>query len=103
MSLTEEILARRIVPVVVVNDASRASGLADALVAGDLPVAEVTLRTAAAPEVIATMAKKPGLLVGAGTVLTPVRSIWRWTPARRSWSAPATARPPSPAPRSGAS
>lgn len=71
MSLTEEILARRIVPVVVVSDASRASGLAYALVAGDLPVAEVTLRTAAAPEVIATMAKKPGLLVGAGTVLTP--------------------------------
>lgn len=71
MSLIEEILSRRIVPVVVVNDAARAGGLGDALVAGNLPVAEVTLRTPAAPEAIATMAKNPDLLVGAGTVLTP--------------------------------
>ncbi len=71
MSLTEEILARRILPVVVVNDAARAAGLGDALVAGNLPVAEVTLRTPAAPEAIATMARNPELLVGAGTVLTP--------------------------------
>ena len=69
--LLDEVLARRIVPVVVVRDAARAAGLADALVAGDLPVAEVTLRTAAAPEAIATMAANPGLIVGAGTVLTP--------------------------------
>lgn len=71
MSLSDEILSRRIVPVVVVNDAARAAGLGDALVAGNLPVAEVTLRTPAAPEAIATMAKNPDLLVGAGTVLTP--------------------------------
>ncbi|MFT4217597.1 MAG: bifunctional 4-hydroxy-2-oxoglutarate aldolase/2-dehydro-3-deoxy-phosphogluconate aldolase [Micropruina sp.] len=69
--LLDEVLARGIVPVVVVRDAARAAGLADALVAGNLPVAEVTLRTAAAPEAIATMAKNPDLLVGAGTVLTP--------------------------------
>jgi len=69
--LTEEILASRIVPVVVVRDADRAAGLAQALVAGKLPVAEVTLRTPAAPEAIETMAKQKGLLVGAGTVLTP--------------------------------
>ena len=73
MSLIEEILARRIVPVVVVNDATRAAGLGDALVAGNLPVAEVTLRTPAALETIATMAKNPDLLVGAGTVLTPAQ------------------------------
>ena len=69
--LLEEILARRIVPVVVVRDAARAAGLGEALVAGNLPVAEVTLRTAAAPEAIATMARNTDLLVGAGTVLTP--------------------------------
>lgn len=34
-----ETFARRIVPVVVVRDASRAEGLGEALVAGDLPVA----------------------------------------------------------------
>ena len=71
--LIAQILASRIVPVVVVNDAARAAGLADALVAGNLPVAEVTLRTPAAPEAIATMAKNPDLLVGAGTVLTPAQ------------------------------
>ena len=70
-SFIEEVLARRIVPVVVVRDAARAAGLAAALVAGNLPIAEVTLRTPAAPEAIATMARQPGLLVGAGTVLTP--------------------------------
>lgn len=70
MSVLDEVLARRIVPVVVVRDAARAAGLADALVAGDLPVAEVTLRTPAAAEAIAIMAKNTDLLVGAGTVLT---------------------------------
>lgn len=71
--LIDEVLASRIVPVVVVNDAARAAGLADALVAGNLPVAEVTLRTPAAPEAIAIMAKNSDLLVGAGTVLTPAQ------------------------------
>lgn len=45
--------------------------LADALVAGGLPVAEITFRTAAAAEVIAAMTRhRPELFVGAGTVLT---------------------------------
>ena len=43
---------RKIVPVVVVNDAANANGLADALVGGGLPVAEVTFRTEAAAESI---------------------------------------------------
>lgn len=72
-ALIDDVLASRIVPVVVVRDASRAAGLAEALVAGHLPVAEVTLRTAAAPEAITTMAKNPELLVGAGTVITPAQ------------------------------
>lgn len=69
--LIAEVLAFRVVPVVVVRDAARAAGLAEALVEGTLPVAEVTLRTPAALDAIATMAKHPQLLVGAGTVLTP--------------------------------
>jgi len=45
--------------------------LADALLAGGLPVAEITFRTAAAAAVIEELAsKRPDLLVGAGTVLT---------------------------------
>jgi 2-dehydro-3-deoxyphosphogluconate aldolase/(4S)-4-hydroxy-2-oxoglutarate aldolase len=44
--------------------------LAEALVAGGLPVLEVTLRTPAALEAIKAMAEVPGGIVGAGTVLT---------------------------------
>lgn len=64
------ILAHRLVPVVVIDDATNALGLAAALVAGGLPVAEVTFRTTAAAEAIARMATNPDLLVGAGTVRT---------------------------------
>lgn len=60
-----------VIPVLVVGDASRAEGLATALVTGGLPVLEVTLRTPAALDVIREMAKVPGGHVGAGTVLTP--------------------------------
>ncbi|RLJ59869.1 2-dehydro-3-deoxyphosphogluconate aldolase/(4S)-4-hydroxy-2-oxoglutarate aldolase [Litoreibacter meonggei] len=60
-----------IVPVLVVDDAAHAQPLAHALVAGGLPALEVTLRTPAALEVIAEMAKVDGGVVGAGTLLTP--------------------------------
>ena len=60
-----------IVPVLVVEDASIAQDLARTLVAGGLPALEVTLRTDAALEVIAEMAKVEGGVVGAGTLLTP--------------------------------
>jgi 2-dehydro-3-deoxyphosphogluconate aldolase/(4S)-4-hydroxy-2-oxoglutarate aldolase len=45
--------------------------IAEALVAGGLPVLEVTLRTAAAIDVIKAMKQVPGAIVGAGTVLNP--------------------------------
>ena len=61
----------RIVPVVVLDDAADAGPLAAALVAGGLPVAEITLRTGAAREAIRVMADRGDVLVGAGTVLTP--------------------------------
>ncbi len=60
-----------IVPVVVLNDAKDAEPLAKALCEGGLPCAEVTFRTDAAEESIRIMSEKfPGMLVGAGTVLT---------------------------------
>ncbi len=62
--------SHRLVPVVVLDDAGDAAGLAEALVAGGLPVAEVTFRTSAAAEAISVMAKRGDMLVGAGTVLT---------------------------------
>jgi 2-dehydro-3-deoxyphosphogluconate aldolase/(4S)-4-hydroxy-2-oxoglutarate aldolase len=60
-----------IIPVLVVDDASVARPLAEALVAGGLPVLEVTLRTNAALDVIREMASVEGGVVGAGTLLTP--------------------------------
>lgn len=60
-----------IVPVVVLDDAKDAAPLAEALIEGGLPCAEVTFRTAAAEESIRIMAEKyPEMLIGAGTVLT---------------------------------
>jgi 2-dehydro-3-deoxyphosphogluconate aldolase/(4S)-4-hydroxy-2-oxoglutarate aldolase len=61
-----------LVPVVAINDAAHAVPLARALLAGGLPVAEITFRTAAAEEAIRRIAGEvPEVLVGAGTVLTP--------------------------------
>ena len=60
-----------IVPVVVLNKVSDAEPLAEALIKGGLPCAEVTFRTDAAEESIRAIAKKyPEMFVGAGTVLT---------------------------------
>lgn len=69
--MLSDITTHRLVPVVVLNDAARADGLASALVDGGLPVAEVTFRTAAAADAIRAMARRDDLLVGAGTVLDP--------------------------------
>lgn len=60
-----------VVPVLVLDDLSHAIKLAEALVAGGLPVLEVTLRTPVALDVIRVMAGVPGGRVGAGTLLTP--------------------------------
>ena len=60
-----------VVPVLVVDDASKAADLAKALIDGGLPALEVTLRTDAALDVIREMASVPGGVVGAGTLLTP--------------------------------
>lgn len=58
-----------VIPVLVIEDAAYAQPIAQALVAGGLRVLEVTLRTAAALDVIREMKKVDGAIVGAGTVL----------------------------------
>ncbi|SDR13838.1 2-keto-3-deoxy-phosphogluconate aldolase [Rhizobiales bacterium GAS113] len=59
-----------VVPVIAIERAADAIPLADALLEGGLPVAEITFRTPAAAEVMAKIsAGRPELLVGAGTVL----------------------------------
>ncbi len=70
MGLFEEFRKIGIVPVVVIDDAEQAVGLAEALIKGGLPCAEVTFRTAAAEEAIRKITEAfPEMLVGAGTVL----------------------------------
>ncbi len=60
-----------IIPVIAIDDAAKAVPLAKALVAGGLPAAEVTFRTAAAEDAIKAIAKEvPEMLLGAGTVIT---------------------------------
>ena len=60
-----------IVPVIKIDDVEKAVPLAMALAAGGIPCAEVTFRTAQGEEAIRRIAKDvPGVLLGAGTVLT---------------------------------
>ena len=69
----DSILARApVVPVIAIDRLEDAVPLARALVAGGLPVLEITLRTACALEAMRVIAREvPGAIVGAGTVLTP--------------------------------
>jgi 2-dehydro-3-deoxyphosphogluconate aldolase / (4S)-4-hydroxy-2-oxoglutarate aldolase len=59
----------KIIPVIAMNSAADAGPLADALVAGGLPCAEITFRTAAGADAVKVMADRGDILVGAGTVL----------------------------------
>ena len=60
----------RIVPVLVIDDATGAVDAVAALAEGGIGCAEITLRTAAGLPSIAAVAAT-GIIVGAGTVLTP--------------------------------
>jgi 2-dehydro-3-deoxyphosphogluconate aldolase/(4S)-4-hydroxy-2-oxoglutarate aldolase len=61
-----------VVPVIILDDVSKARPLAEALVAGGLPILEVTLRTPNALKVMEEMAKVTGAIVGSGTVRNEV-------------------------------
>jgi 2-dehydro-3-deoxyphosphogluconate aldolase/(4S)-4-hydroxy-2-oxoglutarate aldolase len=63
-----------VVPVLTIDAVHTALPLAQALVAGGLPVLEITLRTPAALEIIRAIGGEvEGAVVGAGTVLTPAQ------------------------------
>jgi len=69
-----------VVPVVIIEDAAKAVGMARALVAGGIPAIEVTLRTAAALDAVrAIAAEVEGAFVGVGTVLTArdLENAWK--------------------------
>lgn len=70
MSITEQIMEAGIVPVVVLDKASDAIPLANALLAGGVKFMEITLRTSCALEAIELVSKNvPDMIVGAGTVI----------------------------------
>jgi 2-dehydro-3-deoxyphosphogluconate aldolase/(4S)-4-hydroxy-2-oxoglutarate aldolase len=67
----EELGKIGIVPVIRIDDAEKAVPLARALMAGGIPCAELTFRTAQAEEAIRRItAEVPDMLTGAGTVLS---------------------------------
>ena len=69
--LFERLKQTGILPVIAIQSAEDALPMADAMIEGGLPCAEITFRTEAAAEVLTTLKKeRPELILGAGTVLT---------------------------------
>lgn len=68
MTIADIMQTAPVIPVIVVDEVEHAQPLARALVAGGLPVLEVTLRTPAALDAIRVMSEVDGAIVGAGTV-----------------------------------
>jgi 2-dehydro-3-deoxyphosphogluconate aldolase/(4S)-4-hydroxy-2-oxoglutarate aldolase len=71
MNIRDIMAAAPVIPVITIEREADAIPMARALVAGGLPVLEVTLRTPAALAAIAAMRTVPGAIVGAGTLLAP--------------------------------
>jgi len=69
--LIEKIWKIGVIPVIAIESPESALPLADALIEGGLPVAEITFRTKAGGEVIKKLKKqRPEIFVGAGTILS---------------------------------
>jgi 2-dehydro-3-deoxyphosphogluconate aldolase/(4S)-4-hydroxy-2-oxoglutarate aldolase len=62
-----------VIPVLILEEEMDWAALAETFVAAGLPVLEVTLRTSVAMDAIRAMAKVPGAVVGAGTVLNELQ------------------------------
>jgi len=69
MNVKELMQVSPVIPVLVIDDVSRARALAEALVEGGLRVLEVTLRTPDALDAIKAMSDVPNAIVGVGTAL----------------------------------
>jgi 2-dehydro-3-deoxyphosphogluconate aldolase/(4S)-4-hydroxy-2-oxoglutarate aldolase len=73
MTIDEIMRAAPVIPVLVLEQEMDWTALAETFVAGGLPVLEVTLRTPVALDAVRQMARVPGAIVGAGTVLNEVQ------------------------------
>ena len=67
--ILDQFARMRVIPVVAIQNADDSMQLADTLIEGGLPCAEITFRTDAAVDAMRIMAKRGDILVGAGTVL----------------------------------
>ena len=71
MDIVKQLSLAGMIPVIKITDADDAVPLCAALMGGGLPVAEITFRTEAAEESIKRVhTELPGIMLGAGTVLT---------------------------------
>ncbi|WP_220719138.1 MULTISPECIES: bifunctional 4-hydroxy-2-oxoglutarate aldolase/2-dehydro-3-deoxy-phosphogluconate aldolase [Agarivorans] len=69
-TISQRLSEIKVVPVIAINDASKAVKLAEVLIENGLPCAEVTFRTEQAVAAIMAMREAyPEMLIGAGTVL----------------------------------
>jgi 2-dehydro-3-deoxyphosphogluconate aldolase / (4S)-4-hydroxy-2-oxoglutarate aldolase len=67
----DPVLAWRVIPVVTLSDPDSANGVAAALLRAGLPIAEITFRSDAAEQAIATISSRADVHVGAGTIVDP--------------------------------
>ena len=75
--VTQALATIRIIPIIVIEDPANAVPLARALLEGGISCVEITFRTSTAAEALRRITDEfPDLLVGAGTVLTPVQATW---------------------------
>jgi 2-dehydro-3-deoxyphosphogluconate aldolase/(4S)-4-hydroxy-2-oxoglutarate aldolase len=73
-SISDILRRAPVIPVIVVHDVAHAAPLAESLVAGGLPVLEVTLRSSAGLAAIEVMRRAvPDAIVGVGTLSTPAQ------------------------------
>ena len=76
-SVLQRVYEIGIIPVIAFNSVDEALPLCKALMAGGLPAAEVTFRTACAEDCIKKIHEElPDMLLGAGTVLTRLTALW---------------------------
>ncbi|EDP63971.1 putative 2-keto-3-deoxygluconate 6-phosphate aldolase and 2-keto-4-hydroxyglutarate aldolase [alpha proteobacterium BAL199] len=70
MNVRDILKAGPVIPVVTIDDAAQAPGLAKALMAGGIRVIEITLRTPAALDAVRAIREQvPDMIVGIGTLL----------------------------------
>ena len=83
--MIDRLQALRLIPVVALERAADAEPLADALCAGGLPCAEITLRSEAALGSLRALAGREEFCLVPARCTAPNKPPPRWTPVRSFW------------------